>query len=135
MKILFIYTDKFGYKVGKDQSENPPQHAEYSNCQTAFIQVEEEDEQSENTGKLITKLVKQVKWISRKNQTNVVVLHSFAHLSKSKATSEFSKSVFDQAQEKLESTGFNVYQTPFGYFLDLELNAPGKSLARVFIEL
>ena len=34
--------------------------------------------------------------------------------------------------ERLTSSGFQVEQTPFGYFLDLQIDAPGYSLARVF---
>jgi len=30
------------------------------------------------------------------------------------------------------NAGYKVNQTPFGYFLDLQVDAPGHSLARVF---
>ncbi|MEA2086795.1 MAG: threonyl-tRNA synthetase editing domain-containing protein, partial [Candidatus Caldatribacteriota bacterium] len=38
------------------------------------------------------------------------------------------------AEKRLENAGYKTRQTPFGYFLDLDLKAPGKSLARVFKE-
>jgi len=34
----------------------------------------------------------------------------------------------------LEATDYAVAQTPFGYFLDISIKAPGKSLARVYKE-
>jgi len=52
----------------------------------------------------------------------------------SKADPEFTKALFDNIDERLTSSGFIVDQTPFGYFLDLNVEAPGFSLARVFKE-
>lgn len=136
MKVLFIYTDSFSYTIGEgqDTETNLEMSDAWEDIQTAFIQVEEKDQENENTGKLVTKLVKQLKWVARKNNSNRVLLHSFAHLSNSKADPAFAKKLFDHTQERLENAGFEVYQTPYGYFLDLELKAPGKSLARVFWE-
>ena len=105
------------------------------NVQTAFIHVEHKDQEAENTNKIVTKLIKQIKWIARKNNTNDILLHSFAHLADSKSDPEFAREVFDNAQVRLENAGFIVNQTPYGYFLDLDLKAPGRSLARVFYEI
>lgn len=55
----------------------------------------------------------------------VPVLHSFAHLSESKADPEFTKALFDRVEERMSNAGYVVHQTPFGYFLDLRLEAPG----------
>jgi hypothetical protein len=59
-------------------------------------------------------------------------LHSFAHLSESKAEPKFTQELFNKVEERLKNAGYTVNQTPFGYFLDLHINAPGFSLARVF---
>ena len=77
-------------------------------------------------------MTKNLKWIAGKNNTKHIVLHSFAHLSENKAEPEFTKSLFDDIDERLTGSGFLVEQTPFGYFLDLQIDAPGYSLARVF---
>jgi len=105
---------------------------EYENIQAAFIQAEKED--VENESKVKKKLLKNLKWIAGKNNTKHIILHSFAHLSESKADPEFTKALFDNIDERLTSSGFIVDQTPFGYFLDLNVEAPGFSLARVFKE-
>jgi len=133
MKVLLIYCKVFAYTPTSktlEIAEVNEKPASYENAQTAFIQVEAEDIEKES--QVIKKLLKNIKWVCGKNDTKKVVLHSFAHLSESKADPEFSKKIFDSVQERLENVGYEVFQTPFGYFLDLKVNAPGFSLARVF---
>jgi hypothetical protein len=80
-------------------------------------------------------MIKNLKWAARKNETSRIVLHSFAHLGESKAPAEITKQMFDSAEGRLHKAGYDCCQTPFGYFLDLDLQAPGKSLARIFKEI
>jgi len=130
-----IYSSSFGYTpVSKTLDQFPDAdkiRVLYTNVQTAFIQLEKEDEE-DRLSYVETKLTKILKWVARKNGTNHVVLHSFAHLSESKASPEITKNLFDNTEKRMISSGFEVHQTPFGYFLDLEIHAPGFSLARVF---
>jgi hypothetical protein len=133
MKALFMYCRQFAYtptiKTYDGVGDDPPP-AQFLNAQVAFLHVEQEDTEK---GKVIeSKLVNYLKWICRKNGTNKLILHSFAHLSESKAGPEFTMLFFNRVEERMRHYGFEVYQTPFGYFLDLHLNAPGFSLARVF---
>jgi len=135
MKLLMIYADRFAYKTSKKTLETVEEHKEeklIEDVLVGFIQVEKEDE--EKIDKIETKLIKNLKWAAKKNDTNNIILHSFAHLSLSKAELEITKTIFDNAEKRLENTGYKTWQTPFGYFLDLDLRAPGKSLARVFKE-
>lgn len=130
-----IFCDNFGYKTSMKTLDDLPDSAEdkdYQKALVGFIQVEAEDE--DNSGPVETKLVKNMKWAARKNDTKLVILHSFAHLSESKASPEFTKSLFDNAEKRLAEAGYEVAQTPFGYFLDLRLHAPGFPLARLFKE-
>lgn len=134
MKVLFIYCKKFGYTPTVKTVESVPDIKNvaeyYENIQTAFIHVEQEDvEKANETEK---KLVKNLKWICGKNQVKKVVLHSFAHLSDSKAEAGFTMLLFNHIEERMKNAGYEVHQTPFGYFLDLQVDAPGFSLARVF---
>jgi hypothetical protein len=48
---------------------------------------------------------------------------------------EFTRELFNQAEQRLQNAGFETAQTPFGYFLDLTLKAPGYSLARIWATL
>lgn len=78
------------------------------------------------------KLVKNLKWAAGKNNTKKIVLHSFAHLSDSKANPEFTISLFDKTETRLKNANYEAWQTAFGYFMDLKIEAPGYSLARLY---
>ena len=135
MKLLIIYADKFGYKTNKkglEEVESINEEREFQNCLVGFIHFEEKDE--ENLSTIETKMIKQLKWASRKNETNKIIIHSFAHLSQSKGSPEKTKELFDSAETRLKNADYEVFQTPFGYFLDLDVNAPGHSFARLFKE-
>lgn len=136
MKLLMIYTTKFGYKPTVKNLENAEEITEsksFENCLVAFIQAEKKDEEYINS--IEKKLVKNLKWAAKKNNTNFVVLHSFAHLSESKASPDFTKELFNMAETRLKNANYQTAQTPFGYFLDIEVSAPGYSLARIFKSL
>ncbi len=135
MKLLMIYTDKFAYKTNIKNLESVEKYEEnkqIKNALVGFIQVEQKDE--EDIAKAETKMIKNLKWAAKKNETNHIVLHSFAHLSMSKADEVTTKEMFNRAENRLKDSGYEVSQTPFGYFLDLDIQAPGRSLARIFKE-
>ena len=136
MKLLMIYCDSFAYKTAIKNLESVEEYHKEETIEdalVAFIQAEKEDE--ENIKKVETKLIKNIKWAAGKNNTKKIVLHSFAHLSSSKADIGITTQLFDNAEQRLKNAGYETYQTPFGYFLDLKVEAPGKSLARIFKEL
>ncbi len=137
MKVLVIYASEFGYHPAEknlDSAEEVNEGAVFNDSVIAFIQVEEVDETYDVKSRE-KKLVNHLKWAARKNNCDRIVLHSFAHLSESKASIEFTKAVFDQAEIRLQNGGFTTAQTPFGYFLDLDIKAPGFSLARIWASL
>ncbi len=137
MKVLVFYVNKFEYEPKVKNVEDAPEPDKgrcVLNAILAFIQVEEDDEQKDVLSRE-KKLVNHLKWTARKNDTTRVVLHSFAHLSNSKASFSFTKKIFDAAQMRLENGGYEVFQTPFGYFLDLKIDAPGSSLARIWASI
>ena len=137
MKVLVIYIDEFGYEPSLKNLESADEVTEgavYKDSILAFIQVEAEDEEFDLKSRE-KKLVNHLKWIARKNDCKKVILHSFAHLSDSKASVEFTKQLFDLAEKRLQNGGYETAQTPFGYFLDLNLKAPGRSLARIWATL
>ena len=137
MKVLVMYVDEFAYTPAQKNleiAEEVKEGGNYSNSILAFIQVEENDEEK-GVKSREKKLVNHLKWTARKNNCNRVILHSFAHLSESKASIGFTKELFDQAEKRLQNAEFDTSQTPFGYFLDLEIKAPGYSLARIWATL
>ena len=136
MKLLMIYADKFAYKTSLKSLESVSETTEQNIIEDAvvgFIHVEKKDEA--NFHNVETKLVKNLKWAARKNNTEKIVLHSFTHLSESKASSEITKQLLDNSEQRLKKSKYEVYQTPFGYFLDLDVVAPGNPLARLFKDI
>ncbi len=137
MKVLVMYVDEFGYNPAQknlDSAEEITESAKFTDSIVAFIQVEQSDEEKTVTSRE-KKLVNHLKWAARKNNCKKVILHSFAHLAESKASVEFTKELFDLAEKRLQNAEFTTAQTPFGYFLDLEIKAPGYSLARIWATL
>ena len=135
MKLLMIYCDTFSYKPQLKTLSDFPDFTdtiELNNVLVAFIQMEEED--VEISAKIETKLVKNLKWGAKKNETKHIVLHSFAHLSKSKASPQITKALFDKVETRLQTADYVAEQTPFGYFLDINVQAPGRSTARIFLD-
>jgi uncharacterized protein YpuA (DUF1002 family) len=136
MKVLMLFADEFSYTVTTKtlpDFEDAEGSKSFNDILVAFVQVEKEDE--EEVSKKVKKLIKSIKWAAGKNKTKNVLLHSFAHLSSSKADPKITKEILDKAEERLKNVGFTVEQTPFGYFLDLKLSAPGVSQARIFQDL
>lgn len=133
MKLLLWYTEKFAYtptmKTLDDVAESTKGQS-YHEALVAFIHAEEQD--AENETSVEKKLVKMLKWAAKKNDTNFVVLHSFAHLSESKADTAFTMELFNRVEQRMQNAQYKTAQTPFGYFLDLDMKAPGKPSARIF---
>ena len=131
-----IYCNKFGYEPRNKTLEDFPDHENgktFENVLVAFIHAELQDEESLKN--VETKLVKNLKWAAKKNDTTNVVLHSFAHLSDSKASPHVTKDLFDKVEARMKNANYECEQTPFGYFLDIDVKAPGISQARIFKDI
>ena len=134
MRVLFWYCDRFdwtpAFQALPDASD--AEAAENENAVVAFIHIEPKDVESTNSAE--TKLVKNAKWLARKWKIKQIVLHSFTHLGQEKAEPSKARALLDRVQERLENADYAVVQTPYGYFLDLNIQAPGHPLARVYKE-
>ena len=136
MRLLMIYADLFSYKPAAKAIETADKQAKPASLKktlVGFIHLETKDE--ENLSSIETKLIKNLKWAARKNDTNTIVLHSFAHLAEGKANPDAAKQLLDNAESRLKNAGYETLQTPFGYFLDLDIQAPGHSFSRLFKEI
>ncbi|MDH3637094.1 MAG: threonyl-tRNA synthetase editing domain-containing protein [Gammaproteobacteria bacterium] len=136
MKLLALFVSDFEYKPRHrtlDRADPDPEYARAADVLVALVHAEPDDAQQ--SGKVVTRLVKNIKWCASKNQTRHVILHSFAHLSEVRASPDAAREMLDRAQVRLESAGYAVEQTPFGYLLDLSIKVPGLPFARVFKSL
>lgn len=133
MKLLMIYTDHFSWRTAEKGLETAATANEEQRLEQVLVGMIHAEAQDEaDLGRIETKLVKNLKWGARKNQTLRIVLHSFSHLAETKANPDVTKSLLDRAESRLLASGYEVWQTPFGYFHDLDLSAPGRSTARIF---
>jgi hypothetical protein len=98
-----------------------------------FYQCEAEDE--DRLKSVLSKAVKNIKWLTRKFGTQTVVLHSFSHLSNSKASPEFTDLLIGKVKDKLLNVDYMIHETPFGYLNEWKMHVAGESLARVFKDI
>jgi hypothetical protein len=136
MKLLLFYAHKWWFKTAsKSLPQAPDIDMEDSMESTVVVFFHAEKEDEEKGKGLLDKLVKNIKWLAGKFGTRNVVIHSFNHLSSSKASPEFSEQTIKQAADRLQNTGYTVMCTPFGYFNEFMIHVGGESLAKVFKEL
>jgi len=136
MKIIMFYTRSFWWKPHQKVLENTllnPETQEVKDTVVVFYQVEAQDPKREK--RVVEKLVKNIKWLARKFETKKIVLHSFNHLSLSKASPEEALSLIEKAKEKLKRGGFELYETPYGWLNEWKMHVAGESLAKVFKDL
>jgi len=136
MNLLLFYAHTWWYKTAsKSLPQVPDVNTEDSieKSVVVFFHAEKEDEDKGKS--LLDKLVKNIKWLAGKFNTKHVVIHSFNHLSSSKASPEFSELMIRDTAEKLKNSGYTVMCTPFGYFNEFKIHVGGESLAKVFKEL
>ena len=133
MRVLFWYCDIFAWNPTLKTLDDAPAAlpAAHEKAVVAFIHVEPKDA---GDGAVETKLVKNAKWLARKWETRQVVLHSFTHLGEEKADPGEAKALIDRVQQRLETAEYEAVQTPYGYFNDLSIEAPGHPLARIYKE-
>lgn len=133
MKLLMIYCDRFAYTPADKTLVDEPDCTEGDEIKGAVIGlIHAEAVDEEDPARIEKKLIKNLKWGARKNDTQQIVLHSFSHLAETKADADFTRELLARANHRLISANYESWQTPFGYFLDLDLQAPGRSAARIF---
>ncbi|HAU99086.1 MAG: Threonyl-tRNA synthetase editing domain protein [Candidatus Beckwithbacteria bacterium GW2011_GWB1_47_15] len=130
MKLLMFHTKKFLYKPFISDSAGS-EKTTLENSLVAFIHVEENDKEKSD---IINKAVGNIKWLANKNNTNTVVLHSFAHLSNNKSDPETANDLIQKISEKLKKS-LTTHIVPFGQFYEFSMHVMGPSLAKVFKDL
>ncbi|MDO8282650.1 MAG: threonyl-tRNA synthetase editing domain-containing protein [Thermodesulfovibrionia bacterium] len=135
MRLILYYAPSFWFKTYKKILDDVPDHdmeEMVENVVVVFYQAEEGD--SEKKSSVISKFVKNVKWVAGKFDTKTIVLHSFSHLSMSKAAPELTNEIITDVKERLSRTGYTITETPFGYLNEWKMHVAGESLAKVFKE-
>ncbi len=135
MRVLFLFCERFAWTPAMKTIETAPEAGPgaVERAVVAFVHVEPADLEPGSSAE--TKLVKNAKWLARKWDVQRILLHSFTHLGEAKAGPDAARALLAHARERLTGAGYETVETPWGYFLDLELRAPGHPLARIFKQL
>jgi hypothetical protein len=96
-----------------------------------FVHAEAEDEQRRSN--VLTKALKNIRWLANKRGLKNIVLHP-SPTSQAAWPREFAHDFLEEVAERLRQTGYNVWLPPFGY-VSGKLSVYGESLAKVFKEI
>ena len=126
LRLLMFHVESFWYRPNESEEEK----TSLGESLVVWIHSEETDEVNKNS--VLRKMVKNIRWLSKKVECETVVLHSFAHLDDSKASPDFANSLIEEVAMKLRDREYNVHIVPFGHFYEFNLHVKGPSLAKVF---
>ncbi|MFQ5545362.1 MAG: threonyl-tRNA synthetase editing domain-containing protein [Acidiferrobacterales bacterium] len=133
MKLLMFQARRFRFKTFlKTLADADDQDVEEDLADVAVIFVHSEPEDEERRDKVFATALKNTKWLANKRSLKGIVLHSFTHLSSSKAEPDFARTFLDDLAARLRSAGYEVWITPFGYTCEWDLSVHGDSIAKVF---
>lgn len=136
MRLLTFQAKRFWWRSFSKTLEEVPDtevEQEVADAVVAFFQVEALD--ATDRDRVFRQTLKHLKWLANKRDMHDIVLHSFTHLGGDNATPEFAQAFTEDLAERLRSTGYTVWITPFGYFNEWDLSVYGESLAKVWKQI
>ncbi|NHJ13684.1 MAG: hypothetical protein EAX95_08405 [Candidatus Thorarchaeota archaeon] len=129
MKMLMLHVSHFWFIPEEDKSS---ESAKKSFGESILVWIQSERHDKEDRPGILRKMTKNIRWLCGKVGVESVILHSFAHLSDSKAKSSVANGIIEETAERLLERGFKVYIVPFGQFNEFEMHVKAPSLAKVF---
>ncbi|RLC99481.1 MAG: hypothetical protein DRI77_02700 [Chloroflexi bacterium] len=135
MKLLMFAASYFSWRPFERILPDAPDATDEIKVQDAaviFTQVEAKDEESP---KIVTKAIKNIKWLARKRGLQHIVLHSFTHLGGETADPALALSLMEEMADRLRGVGYQVWLPPFGWVCEWNLHVYGEGLAKVFKSL
>jgi hypothetical protein len=136
MKLLMFYTKEFWLRPAtKSVPAAEDREGTIQRQSAILVWIHAEPSDRSLSGKIVTKAIKNIKWLAGKFETRVVVLHYFAHLAKESAPALDAQFLVETMAERLDQAGYQSTVTPFGYFTEFRMHVAGDSLAKVFVDL
>jgi len=138
MKVLCFQPKSFRWKTHSKTLPEVPDQAideQVHDALVVFVHAETCDAADNRADSVLRQAVKHVKWLANKRGFKNIILHSFTHLGGETAPPDFARSFLDRLAERLRTTGYQVWSTPFGYFCEWDLSVHGESLAKVWKEI
>ena len=136
MKVLMFQSPVFRFRTYRKvvaEVADQDVSAEVKDAVVVFVHAETGDESRDD--QVLSKTLKNVKWMANKRGLRKIVLHSFSHLAETKAAPAFARDFLQKLASRLERGGYQVWTTPFGYSCEWQLSVFGDSIAKVFKSL
>jgi len=138
MKLLTFQAERFAWKSHSKTLETASEETvdeSVSEVCVVFAHAEAKDADPEERARVFRHTLKHVKWLANKRKLRKVVLHSFTHLGAENAPPAFAEGFLQELADRLRSTDYEVWTTPFGWFCSWEISVYGDSLAKVWKEI
>ncbi len=136
MKMLMFHVREFWFSTHTKNLESADESTSEGSTEgpaiLAWLQVESAD--LEDAAGCARRIAKNLKWHARKVDVPRVVLHSFAHLSLDRADPAGAQAILDDVAERLRGVGYEVLETPWGFFNEFRMHVEGPGIAKVFKE-
>jgi len=123
-----LHLESFWYRPNESDSED----SGTSVSESLLVWIQSEEPDMDDRVAVIRKMVKNIRWLTKKLGTNQVILHSFAHLGESKSEPEFADALIEEVAQRLREREYNIHIVPYGKFYEFKMHVKGPSLAKVF---
>ena len=133
MRMLTYQARHFAWQPFQKTLETAPsidEGGEAHDAVVAWIHAEIQD--PDDDSRVVRHCLKHIKWIANNKSLKTIVLHSFAHLGGDTANPDDARAYIDKLANRLTHTGYEVRQTPFGWFCAWSLSIYGDSMAKVY---
>ncbi len=127
--LLMFHLESFWYRPNESDDSVRDEH-KFGDSVLVWIQAEPRD--AENKTAVLRKMVKNIRWLAQKVDTNTIILHSFAHLGLEKADPALADEIIEEVARRLKERNFDVHIVPFGMFHEFAMHVHGPSIAKVF---
>lgn len=135
MRLLLLHCEYFEYAVREQAVKNPEKlddaskEGRFENILVAFCTIEKEDEQNPN--EVIEKSAESIAEVADSVRTSRVLVYPYAHLSSSLASRDTAISTLEGLTTKLRERGYEIHQSPFGYYKSFNLRCLGHPLSEL----
>ncbi len=123
-----LHLESFWYRPNESDSED----SGTSVSESLLVWIQSEEPDVDDRVAVLRKMVKNIRWLTKKLGTNQVILHSFAHLGESKSDPEFADALIEEVAERLREREYDIHIVPYGKFYEFKMHVKGPSLAKVF---
>lgn len=126
-----LHLESFWYRPNETDGED----SGTSVPESLLVWIQSEESDIDDRVAVLRKMVKNIRWLSKKLDTNQIILHSFAHLGESKSEPAFADALIEEVAQRLREREYDIHIVPYGKFYEFKMHVKGPSLAKVFKQL